>query len=90
MWASVPGTLAVEVPIFAAGVVLYARATTARDRVGSIGLWSLVAFLLIVYVANVLGPPPPSSAAVAWSAQAMWLFVVWAYWVDNHRLPNRN
>jgi hypothetical protein len=90
LWASVPGTLAVELAIFAAGVVLYARATTARDRVGSIGLWSLVAFLLIVYVANVLGPPPPSSAAVAWSAQAMWLLVVWAYWVDNHRLPNRN
>jgi membrane-bound metal-dependent hydrolase YbcI (DUF457 family) len=90
LWASIPGTLAVELLIFAAGVVLYARATTARDRVGSIGLWSLVAFLLGVYVAAIVGPPPPSSVVVAWSAEALWLFVVWAYWVDNHRLPNRN
>ena len=34
---------------------------------------------------SAFGPPPPTAAAVAWSAQAMWLLVIWAYWVDNHR-----
>jgi membrane-bound metal-dependent hydrolase YbcI (DUF457 family) len=90
LWNSIPGTLAVELTIFAIGLAFYVRATTPRDRIGSIGLWSLVGFLLVVHVANVVGPPPPSVAAVAWSAQAMWLLVVWGYWVDNHRIPHRN
>lgn len=90
LWNSLPGTLVVEMAIFAAGVLLYVRGTTPRDRAGSVGLWSLVIFLATVYLANVFGPPPPSVAAVAWSAQAMWLLVVWGYWVDRHRIPHRN
>jgi hypothetical protein len=89
LWSSVPGTMVVELAMFGIGVALYVRTTTARDRVGSIGLWSLVAFLLVVYVANVFGPPPQSVGVVAWSAEAIWLLVVWAYWVDHHRLPAR-
>jgi hypothetical protein len=85
LWNSVPGTLAVELTIFIAGVLLYARTTVARDRRGSLGLWSLVGFLLVVFFANAIGPPPPSAEAVAWAAQAMWLLVVWGYWVDRHR-----
>jgi hypothetical protein len=90
LWNSVPATLAVELTIFAAGLLLYLRATTARDRIGSAGFWTLIAFLLVVYLASSFGPPPPSVAAVAWSAQALWLLVVWGYWVDNHRIPHRN
>ena len=74
-----------EMFIFAAGIWLYATHTEARDRVGSIALWALVVFLLIVYSANFFSPPPPSVDAVAWSAQAMWLVVAWGYWVDRHR-----
>mgnify|MGYP001816876637 FL=1 len=47
--------------------------------------WVLVLFLLIIYLGNVFGPPPPSTVAVAWSAQAMWLIVAWGFWVDRHR-----
>lgn len=89
LWSSPAGTLIVELALFGAGVILYARATAARDRAGSIGLWTLVAFLLIVTLANAFGPPPPSVAAVAWAAQAMWLIVGWGYWVDRHRSPRR-
>ena len=90
LWNSTPGTLAVELAIFAIGLAIYLRETTSRARIGSIGLWSLVGFLVIVYAANTIGPPPPSSAAVAWSAEAMWLLVIWGYWVDKHRIPHRN
>lgn len=76
----------VEVLLFALGVWLYVRITKARDRQGSIGFWTLVAFLSAVYAANLLGPPPPSATAVAWSAQALWLVVAWGFWVDHHRL----
>ena len=86
LWNSVPGTLAVELLIFTAGIALYRRATKARDRIGSVGLWSLVVFLLAVYLANVFGPPPPDARTVAWSVNAMWLLVLWGYWVDRHRM----
>jgi hypothetical protein len=89
LWNSVPATLFIELATFLTGVALYARATTARDRVGSAGLWSLALFLVTVYFASIFGPPPPSAGIVAWSAESLWLIVVWAYWVDRHRSVGR-
>jgi hypothetical protein len=89
LWNSTAGTLAVEFLLLAAGLLLYTRSTVARDRVGSAGLWALVAFLAVVYLASTFGPPPPDANAVAWSAQAMWLLVGWGYWIDRHRAPLR-
>jgi hypothetical protein len=66
-------------------VLLYIRTTRPTDRVGSVGFWSLIGFLLVVNVLNLAGPPPPSTAAVAWTAQSLWLIVLWAFWVDRHR-----
>lgn len=85
LWQSLAATIAVEGLLFAGGVWLYLRTTRARDRAGTWGLWSLIAFLLAIYAANLFGPPPPSGMAAAWSAFALWLLVAWAYWVDRHR-----
>ena len=85
LWNSLPATVAVEGILFALCVALYARATKPLDGIGRWGLWSLVAFLAIAYLANLFGPPPPSTTVVAWMAQAMWLLVAWGYWVDRHR-----
>jgi LexA-binding, inner membrane-associated putative hydrolase len=87
LWSSVGATLAVEVPIFVAGVWLYARITKPRDATGRFALWGLVAFLCIIYLGNLSGQAPPSVAAIAWLGQAQWLLVAWAYWVDRHRRP---
>lgn len=38
-------------------------------------------------VANIVSPPPPSWQAVAWTALAAWLFVLWGWWIDRHRRP---
>jgi len=89
LWNSVAGTVVVEVGLLAVGLALYLQRTTARDRIGSIGLWALVAFLLVVTVVNLVGPPPPGAAAIAWTAQSMWLLVAWGYWVDAHREARR-
>ena len=86
LWFSTTGTLIAESAIFGVGVWLYARSTRARDRIGSAGFWLLVAFLAVVYLASVFGPPPPTASAVAWSAEAMWVIVAWGYWVDKHRI----
>lgn len=85
LWHSRLATVAVEGLLFAACVWIYARATRPLDRTGRWSFIGLVAFLVLVYVANVFGPPPPSIAAVAWSAQAIWLLVAWGYWIDRHR-----
>jgi hypothetical protein len=85
-WWPVPELL-VELAIFAVGAALYLRVTRARDGVGRWGLWTLLAFLVVVHLGNTWGPPPPSAEAVAWAGQAQWLLVLWAYWVDRHREP---
>ncbi|MEZ4703561.1 MAG: hypothetical protein R2834_24735 [Rhodothermales bacterium] len=85
LWDRLPATLAVEGALFLAGVYLYARSTRAKDRVGTFAFWGLIGFLVVVYLANLFGPPPPSVSAIAWSAQSLWLIVIWGYWIDRHR-----
>lgn len=85
LWSSHGATLAVELPIFLAGVWLYLRTTAAVDRTGRWAFRGLVAFLLAVYFGNLFGSPPPSVAALAWVGQAQWLLIAWGYWVDAHR-----
>jgi len=87
LWNSLPVTLVIELILFLGGTAIYARVTKARDRWGSIGFWALVVFLLIVYIGNIFGPPPPGAVAVAWAAESMWLLVAWGYWLDHHRQP---
>lgn len=84
-WSSLPLTLAIEIPLFALGAWLYARATAAIDGVGRWGFWSLIAFFLAVYAGNLFGSPPPSAEAIGWVGQSQWLLVLWGYWIDAHR-----
>jgi hypothetical protein len=87
LWNSVPATIAVESLLFIATLTIYLRTTEPRDRTGSIALWSLVVFVVLIYIANVASPPPPSTNAIAWAALAAWLFVPWGAWIDHHRQP---
>jgi hypothetical protein len=91
LWSSVPATIAVELPLFAAGVWIYAGATRARDGIGRWAFWSLMAFLVVAYFGNMFGPPPPSGPA-------LWIFMIlssaillsWTWWADAHRAPIAN
>lgn len=85
LWDSLAGTMAVELGLFVLGLWLYVRCTRALDRVGSYALWALVGFLLLIYAANLFGPPPAEAGAIAWVGQAQWLLVAWGYWIDRHR-----
>jgi len=82
LWNSIPGTLVVEFAIFAIGLLLFLRAAAPSTRGRRIGFWALVAVLIVMYLGAGFGPPPPSAVAVAWSANGIWLFVVWAWFVD--------
>jgi hypothetical protein len=84
LWNVPAVELPLELLMLAVGFFVYLRTTTARDRTGTLALWALIAFLVIVHVGNLFGPPP-SASAVGWSAQALWLIVLWGYWIDRHR-----
>lgn len=85
LWNSRAATLVVEMVMLAVGLAMYVRTTTPIDRTGKSALYGLIGFLLVINVANLFGPPPPSTSAVIWSIQAMWLIVAWGYWIDRHR-----
>ena len=84
LWNSMAATLALEALLFATGVVVYTRATRARDRIGSWGLWAGVVLLVVFYLGSFAGTPPDPTA-LAIGGLTLWLLVPWAAWVDRHR-----
>ena len=89
LWQSVPGTILVEGGIFITAVVWYVRAAPPRDRVGPWALWSLVALTGFIWISQPWSPPPPSALAVALVSLSMWVFPIWAHWIDRHRTSSR-
>ena len=87
LWNYPGTTLATESAMFIIGATMYASVTRERDRIGKLGLSTLVATLVAIYFAALWGPPPPNSQSVAIAGHLSWLFVLWAYWVDRHRQP---
>ncbi len=89
LWSSLGATLALELSLFALGLWLYLRTTLACDAVGSRALWGLAGLLLLIYLGNLFGAPPPDAKAIAWVGHAQWLLVAWGYWLDRHRSLRR-
>lgn len=87
LWNSWPGSIAVEVLLFAVGICFYLRCTRAHDRVGAWAFWSLSALLSLGWLAALFAPPPPDTLRLALGALAIWITVPWAAWADAHREP---
>jgi hypothetical protein len=88
LWNFKIATFLIESALFAGCVFLYAKKSNATDGIGKYAFWSLIAFLFLISISNMIGPPPPNVAAIAWAGHLQWLFVFWAYWVDRHRTMN--
>jgi hypothetical protein len=87
LWNSVPATIAIESAMFAIGVWLYARATRARDAIGTWAFVGLVVLLAVSYAANIVSTPPPSADAIAIvgiCGGAVLIGLTW--WADRHRV----
>jgi membrane-bound metal-dependent hydrolase YbcI (DUF457 family) len=85
LWNSFSATLIIEGIFFIFAVLLYARLTRANDKTGQYAFWILIVLLLIIYLTNAFGPPPPDEKSIAWLGLSQWLFVPWMYWIDRHR-----
>lgn len=85
LWNSTITTIIIESALFLLGIFLYLRTTKAKDKIGVIGIWLLIFFLTVNYIASIIGPPPSDSGPVGWMALSMWLFIPWGYWIDRHR-----
>jgi len=82
LWNSVPLTVLVEGAVFVAGIVLYVNAKKSASQRVTWKFWSLIVFLIIMHAMNLLGPPPPSVAMIAWAGHLQWLIVLWGWWAD--------
>jgi membrane-bound metal-dependent hydrolase YbcI (DUF457 family) len=90
LWNSFYGSLILELAIFTVGLILYIRMTKARDLTGIFALWGLAIFLVAITLANYFGPPPPDDRfAVGLVGEAQWLIIIWAYWIDRHRMQKQ-
>ena len=85
LWNSVPWTLALELVMFAAGMWIYVGITRAKDAVGRWGFFTLMAFLLLAYLANLRSVPPSVTALYTASIAGVLVIAAWAWWVDRHR-----
>jgi len=85
LWNSLLGTILVEGLIFVGGIYLYIKITHAKNRKGIWSLWSLIIFLIIIYISNLFGPAPPTAEPIAYLAFAQWLLIIWGYWIDRNR-----
>ncbi len=88
LWNHMAAAVTIEVLLFGACLATYLRATRARGRAGHVSLWSFVAFIGLIYVADVTGgPPPPSVAALGIFGLMGWLGPLWGRWIERTRDP---
>jgi membrane-bound metal-dependent hydrolase YbcI (DUF457 family) len=85
LWNSIPGTLAVELAMYAAGIWLYVSTTRARDRTGRLSLLAFLAVSLLLYVGAMFGSPPPNTHVLMVTAFVGWVVPFWAWSFDRHR-----
>lgn len=85
LWNSFAGTMLVEFGLFGIGAFMYLKVTNANNRTGTVAVVSLLVFLVVMHLANLFGPPPPEIGMVAVAGNAMWLFVLWGWWIERNR-----
>jgi LexA-binding, inner membrane-associated putative hydrolase len=85
LWNNLAATVIVEGLIFIGGLFIYLKSTKAKNKTGTFALLGLVAFLIIIYISNLFGPPPQSTEAIGIVGNAQWLIVLWGYWINKNR-----
>jgi membrane-bound metal-dependent hydrolase YbcI (DUF457 family) len=85
LWNHPAATIALELALFFSGVGLYSYATRPRNKWGENALWALILLLVVIYMANAFGGPPPDATTLQYVALAQWLFIAYGYWLNRNR-----
>ncbi|MBL0745872.1 hypothetical protein [Chryseolinea lacunae] len=88
LWNHVALTLLLEGLIFFIGLYYYTSTTTAKNRIGSWGLWSLVTLLILFTLSGLFTPPPTGPLMNLFLSfnTLLAIIVALAYWVDANRV----
>jgi membrane-bound metal-dependent hydrolase YbcI (DUF457 family) len=86
LWNFPAAAIIIESLIFVLGIYFYFISTKAVNKKGRVLIWVMILLLTIFYIMNLIGPTPPSTAAVSYSALLLWLFVFMGYWIDKNRV----
>lgn len=88
LWRHFGLSVALELVVLAAGLVLYVRRRSRRHPVRAARLALVVVTLVVVYLASLRAPPPPSAAAIGASDVGFLLVVsLLAAWADRRPTP---
>jgi hypothetical protein len=82
LWNSWPLSLTSELAVFGLGVWLYVGGRRTRP---GIAFWSFLGFVVVAWIASLVGGVPPSERALAYGGLSVWLLVPWATWADRTR-----
>jgi len=86
LWGSIPAAVIVEGGFWLLAVIVYSRATHAKNRTAIYAYWIVVAVLTLVWYNNLAGPPPPNPQTVPVTSFLLFsLVAAWAYWMNRIR-----
>ncbi len=87
LWNHVAITLVREGVLCLGVLYFYTSATKAKNRKGSLGLWALAGLLVLVSIANLVGPPPAGPLMTLFVSFTLLMSIIigLAYWVDANR-----
>jgi membrane-bound metal-dependent hydrolase YbcI (DUF457 family) len=87
LWNSIPGTLIVEIAMFAIGIWLYVQTTRPRDWIGRYMFWAYIVLLFAAYVSDRFSPPPSDVMGDIAKPAAIIIpiLLLWTWWFDRHR-----
>ena len=86
LWSSLPAVLIVEGGFWLVALILYARATRAKNLAGKFVFWVGVALITLVWYGNIhAGMEPDAVKAGIGGLIVFCLMVAWAYWINRLR-----
>jgi membrane-bound metal-dependent hydrolase YbcI (DUF457 family) len=86
LWSSIPAAIIIEGGFWVLAVILYARATHPKRRIGAYAYWIAVAVLTLAWYNNLAGRAPVNARTASLTSLLFFsLAVAWAYWMNRLR-----
>lgn len=82
LWNYPFAEILIELSLFLGGIYYYYTSQKPKKK---IAFWLLIGFLLIFQLLNFYGPLPPDVNSVAIGANFLWIFVIWAWWIEREK-----